>query len=240
MMRSNSRAPRRMMSTWPLVSGSNDPGKHRHAVARRGHASSVVAGAAWPPAGRTSPRCRRPSPAAPARTAPAARRRRPARRVLQHQRAARRQPRRRPHSPPRPDRRRHTGDPAGQVEPPVGGQLAQCARELVANHNIAIRDAAVREVGAAISPRRGRSCVDKHHARGAPRLSASMPSAPEPAKPSSTPRALDDRRQDRRTDVSLSRSDVGRRPGPRRRLQPPSLVAPGDHAHADTLRPSRA
>src|SRR5262245_39529305 len=26
MMRSNSRAPRRMMSTWPLVSGSNDPG----------------------------------------------------------------------------------------------------------------------------------------------------------------------------------------------------------------------
>ena len=26
MMRSNSRAPRRMMSTWPLVNGSNEPG----------------------------------------------------------------------------------------------------------------------------------------------------------------------------------------------------------------------
>ena len=117
----------------------------------------------------------------------------------------------------------------GEVEPPVGGQLAHRARELGADHNIAVRDAAVREVALDERRRRGRRC-STNTTLAAPRLSASIPSAPDPANPSST-RAPSSAGARIANSDSLSRSEVGRNPGHVGAYEPPSLVCARNHAH---------
>ena len=79
------------------------------------------------------------------------------------------------------------------------------------------------------SPRRHAASRSTKVALAAPRDSASIPSAPEPANRSSTRAPCTAVAQDREQRLADA---VGGRPRARRRLQPPALVGAGDDPHA--------
>ena len=90
-----------------------------------------------------------------------------------------------------------------------------------------------------LSARIAAGALSTNVAPAAPRLSASSPSAPEPANRSST-RAPSTRAPRMENSASRTRSEVGRVAPRRRRLQPAAAVAPRDHAHVGIIVPSRA
>ena len=229
-MRSNRCALRRMMSTWPFVSGSNDPGN----IARR-----PLGGPAWRHRSlRVRVRQERQRAVAGLHVAHARQRRRHVRLAprgaLEHEQPAGAPAVR----PPRRARRATLGSVVrriqqDQVERACRGQAPQHGDDVAALDSIALLHAAGREVR---RDQRGRAAIllDERDVRGAAaqRLDADRAG---PGKAVEHARALDPRRQD--VEQRLAQLVGGRpQPVPGRRLQPAPLERAGDDSHVSTTK----
>ena len=211
-----------MMSTCPLVSGSNEPGIRRRCegqswrpLGRRQRFRRVERQRAV--SGREHARARAARPACSGDVAPPA--------VLEHDAARRGDQTRPPRRRPRRDRRPRTADRASTRS---NGPRVGPARAHVRKSSRMITHASLDAAGVDVLFEHAHHARDRARRTSTCRGAAAQRFEAERAGARQTRRARARRRADRPStlnSVSRSRSDVGRTPVPARRLQPPALEA---------------